>query len=375
MNQTNFTFESENLVVDWISFKFQNLDQKKEQEITNYLFKLGFNIYQQSAKLAKPVKQVIRDNQSNRFEVLFVKDHAYWEGSRLNFSGSNASTFYRLIQEKSIDWRIFSFGLLSQFDLCYTRNSETKEKILVKEFLENCQKKLAQKHQNVILEKNREGFVLRIGNRRTNNYIRIYRKKDTLRFELEMKGKLIENYHSFLISECLNQFEDKLFSYFFAYLAKLLPLEFAYFDWLVLKLRPIPKQSAFGLDFKSDYFQVKSKIQMDKKTFIIFLQFLNYVQNLPSKTDYLGDVPYPKVSFKVADFLNYQNPDWISSRFYQYEKMKKLLKKFQGGVFLTSFSSHYYQSLAAVPQVQLKQSSKKQPWIAEVWVVKELFSY
>ena len=54
MKQNKLTFESENLVVDWISFKFQHLDKFTETEITNYLFKLGFNSYQESGKLVKP---------------------------------------------------------------------------------------------------------------------------------------------------------------------------------------------------------------------------------------------------------------------------------------------------------------------------------
>ena len=46
MNPNKVTFESENLIVDWISFKFQYLDNPTMMQITNYLFKLGFNSYQ-----------------------------------------------------------------------------------------------------------------------------------------------------------------------------------------------------------------------------------------------------------------------------------------------------------------------------------------
>ena len=55
MKQNKLSFESENLVVDYISFKFQesHCDQNK---IAKYLFKLGFNSYQEFGKLAKLVK-------------------------------------------------------------------------------------------------------------------------------------------------------------------------------------------------------------------------------------------------------------------------------------------------------------------------------
>lgn len=57
MNLSNkLSFESENLVVDWISFKFQYLEDSTKTKIVNYLFKIGFNSYHESGKLAKPIK-------------------------------------------------------------------------------------------------------------------------------------------------------------------------------------------------------------------------------------------------------------------------------------------------------------------------------
>ena len=81
MKQNKLTFESENLVVDWISFKFQSLENKslennEQRKIVHYLSKLGFDSSQESGKLAKPIKEAIQLNLSNKFEVLFVKDRA-----------------------------------------------------------------------------------------------------------------------------------------------------------------------------------------------------------------------------------------------------------------------------------------------------------
>jgi len=67
-----FSFESEELVVNWISFKFQYLDNSTKLQIANYLFKIGFNCYQESEKLAKSIKEPILVNSKNKFEVLFV---------------------------------------------------------------------------------------------------------------------------------------------------------------------------------------------------------------------------------------------------------------------------------------------------------------
>ena len=46
-------------------------------KIANYLFKLGFNSYQESGKLAKPIKQPILVSSKNKFEVLFIIDKSY----------------------------------------------------------------------------------------------------------------------------------------------------------------------------------------------------------------------------------------------------------------------------------------------------------
>ena len=186
-----FTFEFENLVVDYISFKSQYLEDSTKIKMANYFFKIGFNSYQESGKLAKPIKEPIFVNSKNIFEVYFVGDNSYWCGTLLNIPGSKAARFYSLVQKKSIDWRIFSSAVLSRFDLYFDRNYKIADKISVREFLDNCQKNIKQKNQNISLEKNTRGLILKIGNRRSNNYSLIYQTKNYLRCEHEMKGKVL----------------------------------------------------------------------------------------------------------------------------------------------------------------------------------------
>jgi hypothetical protein len=47
MKQNKLTFESENLVVDSITFKFQDLEDSTKTKIANYLFNIGFNSYEE----------------------------------------------------------------------------------------------------------------------------------------------------------------------------------------------------------------------------------------------------------------------------------------------------------------------------------------
>lgn len=87
------TFDSENLVVGWIGFKFQDLDDFAQTKLAEYLFEIGFNSYQKFGKLAKPVKEYIFVNSENKFQVFFVNQWPYWKGTYIHFSATNRAFF------------------------------------------------------------------------------------------------------------------------------------------------------------------------------------------------------------------------------------------------------------------------------------------
>jgi hypothetical protein len=373
MNQNKFSFESENLVVDYISFKFQYLDNFTQTEIANYLLKLGFNSYQESGKLAKPIQEPILVNKTCSYKAVFVHRAPFWEGTVLHFSGPNASVFYSLVQKKLIDWKIFSSGILSRFDLYYSRNNKTDDKSSTRDFLQDCQKQLEQTNKNVQLEKNSKGCILKIGNRSSNNYFRIYETKNSLKFEHEMKGKFLQSYHSLLVSNNLKNFEQRLTKHYFHYLGRTLPLRYSYLDWLAIRLRLMRKKITPHFFLNSDY--IESEMNLDTKTFVMLIKFLNYVQYLDFEIQYLYGIPYRQVSFKLRDFLEFQDPTIKPRNHYQLEKIKKFFKKLQKEVLSTSFSDTSFQSLVAMPQIKLEKCSKQKCWIGTVCLVEELFYY
>jgi hypothetical protein len=147
--------------------------------------------FSQSGKLFKPIKEEILVDSKNEFEVYFVQDNSYWNGTLLHFSGSNAKRFYFFAKEQILDWTFFSSGILSRFDVYLERNSKKTDKMSVKTFFENSYKNSKPKNKNLKLEKNTKSLILRIGNRRSNHYSRIYQTKKSLKFEYEMKGKAL----------------------------------------------------------------------------------------------------------------------------------------------------------------------------------------
>lgn len=223
------------------------------------------------------------------------------------------------------------------------------------------------------LEKNTKGLILRIGNRRSNHYSRIYQTKKGLKFEYEMKGKALQPYHILLVESRLEEFEQKFSFQFTFYFGRLIPLQSCYLDWLTIQLRPFRKQPVFQDGLNSDY--IKSEILMDTKSFVSLIQFLNYAHCLDFEIEYLGNVAYRKVLFKLRDFLQFQDPNIKSTNQYRLRKIKEFFKSLQTGVHVTSFDSQYFQSLIIVPQVKFEKCSKQKFLIAKVWLMNDLFTY
>lgn len=144
-------------------------------------------------------------------------------------------------------------------------------------------------------------------------------------------------------------------------------------DWLVVKLRPIRKQNTLGSGLNSDY--LKSEIRTDPKNLVSLLQFINYAQSLDYQTIYMDDIAYRKVTFKVRNFLEYQNPMIQPTNQYQLAKIKDFFQQLQIGTLITSFSNTKFQSLIAVPRVEFEKCPKQKYLIGNVWMVQDLFYY
>jgi uncharacterized protein (DUF3820 family) len=67
-------FQSEKLVVNWISFKFQHWENQTQIKIIDYLFKILFKSYQEFGKLGKPIKESILVSSKNKSKFIFGKE-------------------------------------------------------------------------------------------------------------------------------------------------------------------------------------------------------------------------------------------------------------------------------------------------------------
>ena len=234
MNPTKFTFQSKNLVVDWIGFKIQGL--VNVQPIGKYLFqKYGFNSTITKRIEGKCHSESLYYDSKNQFQVAFrqheydPKFNSFWEGCMVNFSGTNAAQIYKIIQAENLDWNIFKDVSLSRFDIHYFRKSNSGDSNQqVRNFLESTYNRIRakSKRRKVSFDPNQEPYILKIGSRTSSNYYRVYQKTKKinhavydemnrgLKFELELKNQLVKSFQKFLFNNYLEKFEDKLVEIF-----------------------------------------------------------------------------------------------------------------------------------------------------------------
>ena len=105
-----------------------------------------------------------------------------------------------------MDWNIFQLSnlSLSRFDLCYFREIKSNHKKgQLKRFITNIIAKIDNKYKrnNLNYDRSTKGYILRIGNRKSSNFYRIYQTKNGLRFELEIKKNQIKQVTNFLLGD------------------------------------------------------------------------------------------------------------------------------------------------------------------------------
>jgi hypothetical protein len=241
MKQNKLTFDTEIFVVHWLEFSIEGLYDLAEIEgLANY-FDRKLKLNSTLRESARRSSQSLISHPANKFNVLFVRTCLkYWSGTKLIFSGENGTHFYKLIQQKKVNWKIFKSGSLSlsRFDFYYFEKVSTSDENLVKYFFQDCVKNLEEKRKNISYNlsyaNKRGGYLLRIGSRQSSKHLRIYQKKNGLEFELEIKKQETKKRESFLFSNQLEKFENSCIRCYYEYLWNYLVFENPFTEWLVV---------------------------------------------------------------------------------------------------------------------------------------------
>ena len=380
MKKIKFTFESKNLVVDWIGLNIQGFVDVRP--IAKYLFQnFGFN-----STVAKRIKGKWKSESLNytsqtQFQVSF-RQHEYdpelnsfWSGCKINFSGTNADYLYTLIKEGKLDWNIFQLSnlSLSRFDLCYFRERKlTDQKDQCEKLFSDSISKLANRYKknSLNLDRSTQGYILQIGNRKSSNFYRIYQTKNGLRFELEIKKKSIKQLSNLLFCYDIEQFEQILTKHFYTYSKKVLTLNDCYTDWLIKYFRKNHKPISALV---TSYFKKKETNELSENLKIFtLLQFLAFSRSKNYTQVQIYDQSYYLIEFTLKEYMEFSGVNNINQ--YQRNKYINLFYSFQKTApLITYFTDVHFQSLLGFPYLNIQKQGNS--WVVKVAISKLLYEY
>ena len=189
--------------MDWIGFNIQGLvDIKQVKQIAEYLF-LNFGFNSTFAIGPNGKQETLFSNSKNKYQVyirVYKYSDIYWDGLKIDFSGSNAAQVYKFIQEQKLDWNIFQLSnlSLSRFDLCYFREIKLN-------------------HKKGQLKR----FITNIIHKIDNNYKKNNLNYDQIYYLIEFN---LKEYIKFLGVKKINQYQRNKFINLFYSLQKMQPL-------------------------------------------------------------------------------------------------------------------------------------------------------
>ena len=382
MKENRLSFVSENLVVDYISFNIPGSDNT--ESIAKYLFeKFNFN-----STFTKGQNGTTYDwfyLNRNQHQVSFRQleydpsFQSFWEGTTIHFSGTNAAQFYKIIQAQKFDWNILKLKNVSlgRIDLHYFRKSKiTDQSEQLENFMEKCCQRIRAKSKRRKakwgLESN--GLILRIGNRSSSNYYRVYQKQNGLQFELELKNQLVKSFQKLLTDNSIQEFEHNLSKHFYRQSFQSLNLNSYYMDWLLHWYRQSsPKQNTIGL--------LTTYLKNDNKELTFnFIRFLSFLQSQTKKsyTRSFDDQVYYMIRFPLREFILYIGADHKSH--YQRKKALQIFKDLEAfQIFklqrftLEDFDDFEFCSSVIIPYLKVKKNGRL--WTVNLAIAKELYEY
>lgn len=195
--------------------------------IGRYLLVYGLNSTVQESE--KDKARNFLSTEKNKHWATLVKSKynpkkgIFWNGIAARFSGRNGRLFYDLMKQNKIKFEVFPEQNISlgRFDLNYSYDfgaSDFSRRNKIRIFFKNCRTKYLTLFPSHLLRisDTKRGLILRANDREgSSKFFRIYEKFKSLRFELEMRRKLIEPYQNSFFSYSFKELEDELVNVFY----------------------------------------------------------------------------------------------------------------------------------------------------------------
>jgi len=373
-------FDSENLVVDWISFNIQGLTDPRtiayglSKHFTSHVLiddepKIGFHGFKKKYKVS--VRQ-------------YTGSKGYWVGTQIIFSGKNAAHFYKLIKTQEFDWKILMTDQhtlsLGRIDLYFSRTNGSNDTIKSFDaFLVDSRTQI-QNHtttRHIRLQDFPDGKVLKVNRRNNSLHYRVYQKDQGVRFELEFKHRQTQLVQDYLFNNQLDIFEDKLVLQYFKYSGQVLRLDYRYTDWIVDFRRRYRLVNPSNPSLLTSYLENRIMAEEEEERLFHLLQFLSFIKSLElnpfkdCKRLRVKKQNYYRLKFPLSKFVKFtgiqisNQPDRkkLIGYFKQLHKLDAIVKEFSDGAF---------RSYVCFLYVECENPSGK-AWVVEVFAAEELF--
>ena len=382
MMLNKFTFDSENLKVDWISLNLDGLMDPRiiASRLSKYFTprvliddvpSIGFIGFRKSYKVS------IRQSTGSK---------GYWIGTKIIFSGKNADYFYNLVKTDRFDWSILKFEehslTLGRIDLCFSRpNDWSHASKLFDTFLVDSRRQIKDRTntKHIKLEDFPNGKMLKVNRRNNSRHYRVYQKDETVRFELELKHRQTKLVQDYLFENQLDVFEHQLVMEYFEYSSQILRSDYQYTDWILDFQRRYQATATFRPVVSSYLENQIIKNQEEEERFFHLLQFLSFVKSLKLnpfkdckklriKKQFYYELKFPLsrfVKFTGMQLSHHSDRKKLISYFKQLHKLDPIVKEFSDGAF---------RSYVCFPYADCTNPSGKS-WVVEVLAVEELFSF
>ena len=378
----SLNFDSANLALDWISFNLEGLmdpriiaDRVSKHFTPRILIddesKIGYH------GLKKKYKVSIRQ---------YTGSKGYWVGTKIIFSGNNASYFYELIKTKKIDWSLLKFDQhplsLGRIDLCFSRlngfNHTTK---LFDEFLVNSRSQI-QNHtstRHIRLQDFPDGKILKVNRRNNSVHYRVYQKDQRVRFEIELKHRQTKFVQDYLFQNQFDVFEHQLVTQYFQYSERVLCLDYPYTDWVLDFRRRYRQVNSTSPSLLTSYLENQINTQEAEERFFHLVQFLSFINKLElnprkdCKTQRIKQQNYYVLKFSLSQFVRFTGIRTLKNSqrkklilyFKTLQKLDPIVKEFSNGAF---------RSYVCFPYVEC-ENPLGNSWSIEVLAAEELFYF
>ena len=343
-------FQSENLVVDWISFNLEGLVDPRI--IANHLLK-----YFTPEVRVNDVPMIGYHGLKKKHKVSIrqhTKSKGNWVGTQIIFSGEDAAHFYTLIKTRKFDCNILRVGQhnlsLGRIDLCFSRpnglnNTSRSFDVFLVDSRAQIQTHTTTKH--IKLENFPDGKMLKVNRRNNSAHYRVYQKNGSVRFELELKHRQTKLVQDYLFNNQLDIFEQQLVLRYFRYSERVLCLDSVYGDWVVDFKRRQQINLISNSLFTSYLETSMGNNEKEEERLFHLLQFLSFIRS--SELNLFKDCAkyrikdqfYYGLKFPLSQFVKFtgiqiskqSQRDKLIRYFKQLQKLDPIVKAFSDGAF------------------------------------------